>query len=603
MRGSIYAKYSLLLNQYAIYGYYYKNIFGGVLMEKIDQIEKAIDLIAEKFINSIRGRIRHRNTYPHNCHYNFDILGIANEDYYEYKHMEREMSSIVREDLINKCSKILFYFYGKQFKCIPPEKNHLYFPDAFSYEDRFSGEFIIDNLLVRYTPLFRNDVRLIKILPKHNIKKIYIIDWTKENCYRDEKRCSIPELNKYIEVNLSLKSFFIEFFSAEIYDLFINKVKKAIKTANEEIGFQTISNLSLHHLSDFRKKRLEFFKALDYMALEYKYEIGNNTTYGITQEDSNKIYNNYINNRLYNLLICNTDFSKCFITSEYLYSIFKSDDKIDYTSIVSGYLKSIEQLINQLMKICLNCTTDKLWITRKSGLSKKSKDTKIYLNNNSRENPNNKGHYQISFTHDSERYFDTSLGSLIWFLHDYRSLWCLSEQSFEYLLGKNGILQKYKQECRNEHFHKDNIYDHNKVERIRNNTILLFFLLLGSINNQNIINELCKLYADKYTVFDNLCSKLMELPRSQIFFYITFEDGVEMKAIRLIEQDEPSYDENGSLKDMNILFSRVESFDIPDEDTFKRILNSKERRITIDKDHIPHKISFAERNGKRFEII
>lgn len=573
-------------------------------MKNIEQIEKTIDLIAEEFINSIRGRIRFRNTYTHNCYYNFDILGIANENYYEYKHMEKEMSSIVREDLINKCLKKLFYFSGKQFKCIPPEKNYLPFPDVFFYEEIFSGEFIIDGSLVRYTPLFGNDVRLIKILPKHNIKKIYIIDWTKENCYRDEKRCPIPELNQYIEINLSLKSFFIEFFSIEIYDLFINKVKKAIKTANEEIGFQTISNLSLHHLSDFRKKRLEYFKMLDYKALEYKYEMDNNSTDDITKEDRENIYNNFTNKQLYNLLICDTDFSKCFITSEYLYSIFKSGDKIDYTSIVSGYLKFIEQLIYQLMIICLNCTTDKLWITRKSGLSKiKSKEKKIYVINNSRENPNNKGHYQISFIHDSEQYFDTSLGSLIWFLHDYRNLWCLSDKSFEYLFGIDGILQKYKQECRNEHFHKDNIYDHEKVERIRNNTILLFFLLLGSINNQNIINELCKLYADQYAVFDNLCSKLMEIPQSQIYFYIKFEDGDEMKAIRLLDQDEPSYDENGSLKNMTILFSRVESFDIPDEDTFKRILNSKERRIIIDKDHIPQKISFAKRNGERFEII
>ena len=177
------------------------------------------------------------------------------------------------------------------------------------YEARFSGEFIVNNYIVRYTPLFGNDLRLQIILKNYKIKKIYIIDWTKEESYRDEKRCSIPDLSKYIEVNLSLKSFFIEFFSVETYNLFIDIVKKAVKTANNEIGFQTIPNLSFHHLSDFKNNRIEHFKKFDYKSLEYIHETTANTSRGVTKEDNDCVYNNFINNKLYHLFVCNSDFS------------------------------------------------------------------------------------------------------------------------------------------------------------------------------------------------------------------------------------------------------------------------------------------------------
>ena len=568
------------------------------------QIERKLNLIAEEFINLIRERIRFRNIYNHKLNFIFDNLGIANDDYYEYKHIEREMSSIVRGILINKSLQGLFTIHGIPTKWVKNNR-HLCFADAYVYEARFSGEFIVNNCIVRYTPLFRNDLRLQKILKNYKIKKIYIIDWTKEESYRDEKRCSIPDLSKYIEVNLSLKSFFIEFFSVETYNLFIDIVKKAVKTANNEIGFQTIPNLSLHHLSDFKNNRIEHFKKFDYKSLEYIHETTANTFRGVTKEDNDCVYNNFINNKLYHLFVCNSDFSKCFITSEYLYSIFKNGDKLDYTSIVSGYLKSIEQLIYELMKICLNNTTEELWITRKSGLNRiKNKDKKMYLDNNSRENPDNKGHYQISFIPESEQYFDTSLGSLIWFLHDYKNLWCLSKQSFDYIFGINGILQKYKQECRNEHFHKDNIYDYKKVERIRNNTILLFFLILGSIKDKTIVDQLYKLYQqDETATFDTICRKLMRIPESQMNFFIQFEGEPEIQAIKVLDQPEPSYDDEGSLKDTKIIFAKVNNFHIPDEKTYKMIINSKERRIIIDKNHIPKKMILVKYNGDRVEII
>ena len=85
--------------------------------------------------------------------------------------------------------------------------------------------------------------------------------------------------------------------------------------------------------------------------------------------------------------------------------------------------------------------------------------------------------------------------------------------------------------------------------------------------------------------------------------FLQFEGEAEIKAIRILKQDEPSYDENGSLKDTKILFAKVNSFSISDEKTYNSIINSKERMIIIDKDHIPQKLFFVKPNGDRVEII
>ena len=95
----------------------------------------------------------------------------------------------------------------------------------------------------------------------------------------------------------------------------------------------------------------------------------------------------------------------------------------------------------------------------------------------------------------------------------------------------------------------------------------------------------------------------MKLSSSQMNFCIKFEGKPEIQAIKVLDQPEPSYDDEGSLKDTKIIFAKVNNFHIPDDKTYKMIISSKERRIIIDKDHIPQKMFLVDRNGDKFEII
>lgn len=86
-------------------------------------------------------------------------------------------------------------------------------------------------------------------------------------------------------------------------------------------------------------------------------------------------------------------------------------------------------------------------------------------------------------------------------------------------------------------------------------------------------------------------------------FFIQFEGEPEIQAIKVLDQPEPSYDDEGSLKDTKIIFAKVNNFHIQDDKTYKMIINSKERRIIIDKNHIPKKMILVKYNGDRVEIM
>lgn len=91
------------------------------------------------------------------------------------------------------------------------------------------------------------------------------------------------------------------------------------------------------------------------------------------------------------------DFAKSFMTSEYLFELFKNKINIDYTWVICGYVKSVEQLLYKFMKLQLDINNNnKLWIKANSGISKiaNNKD-----NEDVRINPNNKKNkvHQVKF--------------------------------------------------------------------------------------------------------------------------------------------------------------------------------------------------------------
>ncbi len=73
----------------------------------------------------------------------------------------------------------------------------------------------------------------------------------------------------------------------------------------------------------------------------------------LEEEDYRIVEANYRGRRLYRALLGTEEFARCFITAEYLYTIFGEGFHFDYTSVVSGYLKCIEQLVYKIVLINL----------------------------------------------------------------------------------------------------------------------------------------------------------------------------------------------------------------------------------------------------------
>ena len=188
------------------------------------------------------------------------------------------------------------------------------------------------------------------------------------------------------------------------------------------------------------------------------------------------------------------------------------------------------------------------------------------------------------------------LSSMINFLGHNKNGWNVSCDT--YIIS---CLSDYKSSCRNEHFHKDNIYDYATVKRIRNNTILIFYYLLGGYKLTNDIKIDYSLLGIESDSFDRLYKKMQKIYRGKKRFILQFGNN-EMKVIRLFGQRLPIYDENGSLKKSAIYFYPIDKFGEDDYDY--ACYNPKSSTLLIiDKDNLPEKVWWYDINrNERYPV-
>jgi len=304
----------------------------------------------------------------------------------------------------------------------------------------------------------------------------------------------------------------------------------------------------------------------------------------LSEDDYKLLDSNFIEKRLYRALLGTDKFAKCFITAEYLYHIFREGNSFDYTSVVSGYLKSIEQLIYRIMQISLQkYAGEDYWV--KGFYPKSKKDYSIM----SRLNPvTNKP--QVKFMPQNEEFFDITLAPMTWFLYDNYQYHILEKEKIHQLL------LRYGSECRNDHFHKDNIETFRDVECIRNNTLLLMYLLIGGCRLSGSIEDDNRLLGSIDDAFDRLYKRVIEIPRSVRKFCIKFVDQEEIIVRRMFNQDKPIYDDNGSVMLSSIKFVTEEKHSTIEDET--DVIPD----VIIDRNNIPEKMWFIKCGGERKTI-
>ena len=361
--------------------------------------------------------------------------------------------------------------------------------------------------------------------------------------------------------------------------------RKAVKQANEIIGLRTIRTMSGQNLSNFKEIMLPEYSSIPDKIWNYDFSKSSKIWGNINENDYAVLNESFVTNKLYQAFCGKEDFAKCFVTSEYLFHTVGKKELFDYTSVICGYTKSVEQFIYKLIQINLSTLTpgSTLWIKTSKPIYKIPHELQSQTKTNEKTKV-----LQIQFKKETQSFFDTTLKSMIYFLKDNEDGWKFSSnntQAKEYIIS---CLLDYADSCRNGHFHKDNIYDFKTVERIRNNTILIFYYLLGGYRLTNSHEkDILELGIESHS-FDRLYNRFQEIPRGNYRFILQF-NGKTINVVRLFDQELPQYDKNGSLNQSAIYFKLVDVFD---ETNFESACYNadKDRLIVIDNNNIPQKV-------------
>ena len=268
-------------------------------------------------------------------------------------------------------------------------------------------------------------------------------------------------IKKYVgDINIQCLTFeeflFNIFGENELID-FQSSMSTIKEDIQNEIGYQITEIFNKQTLVKFKEK-------LDKTIVEFDYDVIRSnavTKKFLTDVNYNHIKNLFLKNGKYKVLLGNGDFAESLITSEWLYHNYIFSEHLDNTFIVAGYLKSIEQLLWDILLIIAKGRQ---------------------LNG-----------YQIN--ESNEKIIYNTLGSLNYFLNDWANK-DLFENAFgnstTFVMGYiNEIISHWRELRRNGYFHKDNLNDLNKIDLIRNETFFIYMLILGSLEiSENDLNRL-----------------------------------------------------------------------------------------------------------------
>jgi|LSQX01.3.fsa_nt_gb hypothetical protein len=236
----------------------------------------------------------------------------------------------------------------------------------------------------------------------------------------------------------SLKWFWETFFGKEEYMSFEKSVKAFVQRVTEYLGYACVKSLSSNTLINFKR-------IIEKSILSFPY----NTMVNL-ETDYPSIEIQFFDAKYYYLLLGTSDFSESLTSSEWLYDSIKKAKAIDLTAIAIGYFKSIEQLLYCFLSIHID-EGRKYKVNEHSSLISL---TKSNLNEN------------------------ITIGSMAWFIKYNMDLLKddLSLTTKEYV--KEKIFQYAN--LRNGYTHKHNIHDWSDIEKIRSETYVVAFLVIGA---------------------------------------------------------------------------------------------------------------------------
>lgn len=290
--------------------------------------------------------------------------------------------------------------------------------DIGYYSKHFmEGDYLVDSL------------RLVLLIDPN--KEVYETTITLTNEYN--KKCGVA-----IE-RWTVREFWEEYFGCEEYEQLLACLNDFNEKVNGIIGFSTIVTPTESALNKFRANTGEMIRSYP-----YKDAIPES----VYKPQVDIFFKNYIDRGLWKAMVGESNFAISFIASEWNFQMYQMTENLDLTGVVTGYLKSIEQLIWTIIG----------FQTQKS-FSIKSKQGGL-----------------IEYSAENENVIDSTLWSLEQVIKHNSWMFEVNYHARVYLID---AIDDWRKKHRNGYFHKHNLQSIEKAKEIRNQTLQLYFLILG----------------------------------------------------------------------------------------------------------------------------
>lgn len=262
-------------------------------------------------------------------------------------------------------------------------------------------------------------------------KSVYEVSIASKNEFN--KKCKIP-LERW-----TIREFWEKYFGRDEFEVLAAHLNDFNERANKIIGFSTVVSPTKSALEKFRYKTGKMICSFPY---------GDTIPNSVYQHQVDVFYKNYIERGLWKAMVGEANFALSFITSEWYFQMYQLTENLDLSGVVSGYLKSVEQLIWTI-----------IGFEDQRTFQIKSKQGGL-----------------IEFSAENESVIDSTLWSLEQVFKHNGWMFDINYHAQNYLVE---AVDKWRDKHRNGYFHKHNLQSIQKVEEIRAQTLQLYFLILG----------------------------------------------------------------------------------------------------------------------------
>ncbi|HIZ45686.1 MAG TPA: hypothetical protein IAA19_01510 [Candidatus Olsenella pullistercoris] len=254
---------------------------------------------------------------------------------------------------------------------------------------------------------------------------------------------------------ITLRMFFDAYFEPGCFDKFLVEAGRYVEEAREVIGYRTVPTPTKGFLARFKE---DLARGLKEDVPGFAEELRRD---GLRDDQVELMRRNFVERGRLRALVGALPFADSFISSEWFYKVDHETDALEKTGVVSGYLKSIEQLLRHLTDLI----KDEGWT--------------ISL-------PTKGGYKRFPLSSDCDEADRRNLGALQFFFGEKsnKDLFCVNGNSRRLLVSKLG---RWREKNRNGLFHFDNVHDEDNVKEIRRQTRFLYFLILGSWRRESLV--------------------------------------------------------------------------------------------------------------------